>query len=371
MPSTKATTTVTRPASSPFIRFPVELVDIIFTLAAKASRHTCLDLCLVSSSARQIALPYLFRTIVVTDDHGPKFDKHLVDPEYKLIKTNISAPSLVQNFWMSLDGNAYPVWEVFQSCHNVIHMAVDISSFYRLVYSTSSVTITGEPRMVSGPALDHNRNLHLTLLEPSYFLDDAIELFHPDVSLRSPLYDRITHIRLETDADEGMLYQLGHFTRLSHLCISYNRSVHQIAQDLVDFLTRGSLQMLVVACVRKPRQREKLQDWVREKRQTEKKVFFVEIPAKDIRARWEEEMRGGETPSIWDRALNYTAQWEAKDMADKVRIIFDAMMVIMDLFYFCLFSLGITIDERPRCHAASVEPPCSLTVSSCHLRTTV
>ena len=49
------------------------------------------------------------------------------------------------------------------------------------------------------------------------------------------------------------------------------------------------------------------------KRQRDKRVFFVEIPAIDIQVEWEAEMMGGE--SIWDKALRYTTQWEASESA--------------------------------------------------------
>jgi hypothetical protein len=65
--------------------------------------------------------------------------------------------------------------------------------------------------------------------------------------------------------------------------------------------------MFVVAGVRKPLQHahwKRLEEWVREKRRVDKRVFFVEVPAMDIQAEWEEEIRGEE--SIWDRAFRYT-----------------------------------------------------------------
>ena len=48
--------------------------------------------------------------------------------------------------------------------------------------------------------------------------------------------------------------------------------------------------------------------------QEDKRVFFVEVPAMDIQAEWEREMRGGKT--IWERAIRYTTQWEARQRAE-------------------------------------------------------
>jgi hypothetical protein len=93
--------------------------------------------------------------------------------------------------------------------------------------------------------------------------------------------------------------------------------------------------MFVVAGVRKPLQlahRRRLEKWVLTKRRRDKRVFFVEVPAMDIQAEWEGEMRGGE--SIWDRAFRYTTQWEDRQVAEAalVRIITHD-----GYFYFYLF----------------------------------
>jgi len=320
MPPGRTITKVKRPVSSPFIRLPIELVNIIFALAAEASRHTCLDLCKVASWARQIALPHLFGTLVA-GDHGTKFQKYLANPPYIPFNTNITAASLVKNVWIPLEdrGTTDSVLDVFQNCHNITHMALTVHCFYKLVRSTTSEVLAPSHRKISGPCLNDNRSLHFTLLGTASFNWVLRELHHADVSLRSPLYDQITHVRVETIDGYKTRHKLYHFSRLSHLSVPYYNSAHHVAKQLDDFLKLRLLDMFVVAGVRKPLQQahwKRLQDWVRAKRKKEKRVFFVEIPAMDIQAEWEAEMRGGE--SIWDRALRYTSQWEAKEQAEEL-----------------------------------------------------
>ena len=273
-----------------FARLPVELVNIIFALAAQSSRHTCLDLCLVASWARQIALPHLFRTLVAKD-HGVRFQKYLADPPYVPVSTTINAASLVKNVWMPLEdnGTTNSVLDVFENCHNITHMALTIHCFYKLIRATSPVEMPRK-RVVSGPALDHSRDLHLTMLGTTSFNWAFREYWQPIISDRSPLYDRITHIRVETANSYQTRHKLHHFSRLSHLSVPYYNSMQHIAKQLDHFLQLRSLKMFVVAGVRKPLQLahwRRLEKWVLTKRRRDKRVFFVEVPAMDIQAEWE------------------------------------------------------------------------------------
>ena len=107
-----------------------------------------------------------------------------------------------------------------------------------------------------------------------------------------------------------------------------------------EFLKLRSLEMFVVAGVRKPLQHahwKRLEEWVREKRRVDKRVFFVEVPAMDIQAEWEEEMRGGE--SIWDRAFRYTTKWEARERAEAARVRIFAWIQSFNVCLFCQPSL--------------------------------
>jgi hypothetical protein len=303
-------------ASSWFARLPIELVNMIFAMAAQSSRHTCLDICLVASWARQIALPHLFRTLV-TKDRGVKFNKYLANLQYVPINTNINPPALVKNVWMPLQdqGATDSVIDVFENCHNIKHMALTIGCFFKLICATTSDYILGSVKKVTTrPARANDRDLHLTVLGANTFNWAFHGYWQADVSLRSPLFDRITHIRVETASGYQTRHKLYHFSRLSHLSVPYYNSIQHKAEELDEFLELRYLEMFVVAGVRRPLYQahwKRLEAWVWAKRQRDKRVFFVEIPAIDIEAEWEAEMMGGE--SIWDKALRYTTQWEARE----------------------------------------------------------
>ena len=216
-----------------FGRLPIELVHIIFTFEAQ-SRHTCLDLCLVASWARQIALPHLFRTLVAKD-HGANFRKYLADPPYVPFNTNINAVSLVENVWMPLEeyGTTNSVLDVFETGHNIAHMALTMHCFYKLIRAIYSSLLPLEhvKRRVSDPALDSHRDLHLTILGATSFNWAFREFWHSSASIMSPLFDRITYIRVETVNSYKIPRQkLPHFSRLSHLSVPYYNSLQHIAK---------------------------------------------------------------------------------------------------------------------------------------------
>ena len=324
---------------SGFARLPAELINIIFALAAESSRHTCLDLCLVASWARQIALPYLFRTLVAKD-HGAKFNKYLANPPYIPINTNINPASLVKHVWIPLEYDGTDsVLDVFKNCHNLVHIALTIHCFYNLIRATSPYLVADMTKTtISGPALDRDRDLHFTMLSAGSFNWTFPQYWQPGAVLRSPLYDQITHIRVET-LDSYYIspsHGMAHFSRLSHLSVPYYHSTQHVANQLDVFLELQSLEMFVVAGVRKPLQQahwKRLQEWVWAERRTDKRVFFLEVPAMDIQAEWEAEMRGGK--SLWDRAFRYTTEWEAREKAEAALVkIFNCPRIVTcaDLF---------------------------------------
>jgi hypothetical protein len=235
------------------------------------------------------------------------------------VNTRINAASLVKNMWMPLEDHAITdsVLDVFENCHNLTHMALSIHCFFILIRATTSLPLAPVEKTVSGPALDCDHDIHLTMLGTTSFRWVFREYWQPNISYRSPLYDRITHIRVETVSSYHTRYELPHFSRLSHLSVPYYSPIQHKAEQLDHFLQQRSLEMFVVAGVRKPFQAAhwtRLEKWVLAKRQEDKRVFFVEIPAMDIQAEWEREMRGGKT--IWERAIHYTTQWETRQRAE-------------------------------------------------------
>ena len=126
----------------------------------------------MASWARQIALPYLFRTLV-TKDHGVKFNKYLASPPYVPMNTNINPPALVKNVWMPLQdqGATDSVLDVFENCHNIRHMALTNVCFVKLICATtaSGYIFGSVKKVITRPALANDRDLHLTVLGANTF----------------------------------------------------------------------------------------------------------------------------------------------------------------------------------------------------------
>jgi hypothetical protein len=280
--------------------------------------------------------------------------------------TNINAVSLVENVWMPLEeyGTTNSVLDVFETCHNIAHMALTMHCFYKLIRAISSLlALEHVKRRLSDPVLDSHRDLHLTMLGATSFNWAFREFWHSSASIMSPLFDRITHIRVETVNSYKIpqRQKLPNFSRLSHLSVPYYNSMQHIAKHLDDFLKLRSLEMFVVAGVKKPLQQahwRRLEEWVRAKRQRDKRVFFVEIPAMDIQAEWEKEMRGGE--SIWDRASRYTTEWEARERTEAPFVRIFACIQPFTFAYSAGHYLGTTRGKWPRYDATAVPQKCIL-----------
>jgi len=295
---------------SPFTRIPPELVHRILNLAAAASRHSSLDICLVASWARRIALPHLFHTIVIKDkESNSQFNTFLLSPPHSPVDFTFPIAPFVTNIWMECIHDLDCIIPVNELCDNVTHLALYPLLFFWLLHITTPQSKEHTTEMkVSDHVFDRSHDLNLTLLAP---MDSRASLF-----AGSPLFHRITHICLATikayDTQQG--FEL--FSRLSHLSVPYRGVARHHPTALQGFLKLESLQMLVVAIIEEVVQEadlKELEKWVREVRKTDGRVYLVGRHTANIQAEWENEMRGEKC--IWERAIQYTATWEARAVA--------------------------------------------------------
>ena len=118
-------------------------------------------------------------------------------------------------------------------------------------------------------------------------------------------FRRVTHICLDIDA-YARPCNLERFSRLSHLAVPYVGDGDPYPTGgLQPFLKLQSLKMLVVVVIKADlvdAARENWENWAKEMRKMDSRVYFAEHDAKyTSRDEWEKEMRGG--MSIWDRAI--------------------------------------------------------------------
>jgi len=284
-------------AASPFARLPVELVGHILGFAAAASRHSSLDICLVTSWSRRIALPYLFHSVVIGNGESyTQFKKYLYPP------SDFHVAPFVHNLW--LEGTYHDsrcILPIYESCSNVAHLALTVDLFNWLLH----LTTPGMAEISDGVQCSPSHDLQVT------FLSSMLGVIGSGPSGdTSPIYKRVTHICLtNTSVVER---HIDSFIRLSHISMPCRGMSDRSRTYLQRFLGLKTLKMLVVVIlgdVVREKDRKELKGWVREVRQTDSRVFIIERHSLRIRDDWEKEMRGGE--SIWNRAIRYTTKLEA------------------------------------------------------------
>ncbi|KIM77997.1 hypothetical protein PILCRDRAFT_11653 [Piloderma croceum F 1598] len=298
-----------------FNHLPTELVYHVFHLASASSRTSCLAICLVASWARRIALPNLFHTVVIKDDTAySEFENYLSNPSYVLPNSSVIPTSLVNGVWME---GAEP-WQcnrmssVFEACENITHLALQKEFFYQLVRSSSPlVGLRHGEKRISPRALARNQDLHITVMDARSIDWVLTEHYQVEVGYRSPIFDKVTHLRLAVIDSYKMLIGLACFSRLSHISVPYYLDGFHKARHLQHILELKSLKMLVIAVatdIIREASWKRLEKWVRKTRETDGRVYLVKPSSVYIRDEWEAETRGGE--SIWDRAVRYTDEWD-------------------------------------------------------------
>ncbi|KIM72056.1 hypothetical protein PILCRDRAFT_16482 [Piloderma croceum F 1598] len=251
---------------SPFTRLPLELVYCVLGLAAAASRRSSLDICLVASWACHITLPHLFHAIVIKDKaSNSQLNKFLLHPPYSPYNSSLCVAPFITNVWMECIHDLDCIIRVYESCHNITHMALYPTLFFWLLHLTTPNSKEHTPEMkIPGHVFDRSHDIGLALLAP---MDSWASLF-----ARSPLFHRITHIRLATIKSYDTQQGLELFHRLSHLCVPYQGVARHQPITLRGFLKLESLQMLVIVIIKeKAREadREELEKWVKEVRKTD------------------------------------------------------------------------------------------------------
>jgi hypothetical protein len=267
-------------------------------------------------------VPHLFHTAVIKDDIAyAKFEKYIADSSYMLANFGFHPASVVNGVWMegAKPWHCHRIWTIFEACDDITHLALQMNFFFQLVRSSSPAVVlrAGEKR-ISRRALMRNQDLHITVLDAQSFNWALIEYDQVEVRHRSPIFDKVTHIRLPVIGSYKTqtslnCFSLNCFSRLSHISVPYYLDDYHKARHLEPFLKMKSLKMLVIAVTRDAIREatwKQLEKWVRKTRETDDRVYIVERHSVYFRDEWEEETRGGER--IWDRAVRYTNEWDRR-----------------------------------------------------------
>lgn len=298
--------------TSPFTRLPAELVHHIVNFAAAASRRTCVNLCLVSSWARDIAIPHLLHTVVITNHQSnTKLRKYLRDSPHKSPGPGFCTASCVRNLWMASVSDG--IISHFDACHNMENLALTDGVFLWLLHASSPTMLADRfNHSLSPRTLARDQELHLTLISAGTQWTHR-RYISDDVTKRSPLLSKVTRLRLAASAQPPTNSDVCHFTNLTHLAVPYISGWEGYSESLRGLLDLESLKMLVVDIPKGyPAERglKLLEDFVASTRKYDSRIYLVESPSRgfDILPQWEYDMRTGN--SIWDRAVHYTDAFE-------------------------------------------------------------
>ncbi|KIM77931.1 hypothetical protein PILCRDRAFT_824920 [Piloderma croceum F 1598] len=300
---------------SPFANLPPELVQHIFSLASAASRNSGLNICLVASWARHIALPHLLHTVVIKDHLANAQFRHNLQGQSPYDPSpGFLAPPLIYNVWMEAVSDR--IISLFNACDNIQHLALADEAFLWLIHASSPIATVGAfNSTISQSAVARPQDLHLTIISAGRRWTHP-EYMYGDVTMRSPLLSKITRIYL---ADMDVLptfSEIEIFTRLTHLAVPfYDWFDH--GKFLRTLLLVELLEMLVVVIITGDvvkDDRAQIESQVAEIRKTDGRIYLAESLYRGvgIQKQWEEEMRGGK--SIWDKAVRYTSEYEARKL---------------------------------------------------------
>ncbi|KAI0352998.1 hypothetical protein OH77DRAFT_651859 [Trametes cingulata] len=239
-----------------FPDLPPEIVIQIFEATACASHQGAHTISLLCSWARNIALPYLFETIVYRSK--PSFSVTLSSGDKRSHQSRPSGPlrwgHLVRNLWTESTGMSQPSGEeeVFRSCPNVQNIALMSSSLrtlLRAIQARSRTTVSQRDEL--GPTSEHaflHRLRSITLVTHTFRYD-----WHFLVGTRlqdgSQLLHNITHLRI-LDMKISAFCPHNLLPNLTHLALPYLDLGNNFEQDVLRLpagvLEHDTLRMIVL-----------------------------------------------------------------------------------------------------------------------------
>lgn len=291
--------TISTGKQSALVEFPPELVQEIFHYGAQISTTFCVTLCSVSKWTRTLALPHLYATVIVGGlRKSAKFVAALREPPSDLVLKLGSHPGLaVHNLLIEAVSNA--VVFIFRTCDNLTHIALHSDNLLWLFHSSSAQGTF----LISSDDIARKPDLDLTITTIAKGADWSGARFVNPNTPTSPLFSKITRIRLPVVDTYAGNVTISHFPRLTHLAIPFCFPTHDLSQ--LPVMEHPSLEVLVVVIVAdlvKDVDRLRLEDWIKEinRREQSLRVTLVESDSLRWKGGWENEVRGGK--SIWDAA---------------------------------------------------------------------
>lgn len=275
--------------------FPSELVHEILQYASCMSTHFCLTLCRVSAWTRHLALPHLYSTIVITDrTKCAKLCVALSEPCQSRDTAPLIPKTWVRNVWLNVDSAAADhILTIFKVSARIRHLALTGYHFSVLVRKR----FTDNPTNSFWRYINAKQDLHLTITAIyNNHWSLAKRVYIP--SLTTPLFTKITRLRLVSLQSYQGCLNIAHFTRLTHFAIPYRHADHaRELSDLDHIFALPSLEMFVIVLSRLEFSivctAPGVVNWVQEKRKTHSIVHLAttDYSSDDFRQEWEMEVK--------------------------------------------------------------------------------
>ena len=295
------------------IELPLELLEIIFHLAAAECRRFCYTLCSVSTWGRTIALRHLLVSLIIKGPESNFLAVQIVAGNILHQPSHLIPSDLIQTIWMPYIADSLVF--IFESCKNLKNLAIDWRSFDHLVEAACG----RHPwRVLSDAALWQEQNLSLlifTTTDISSARLSQVKMIESRFASnlgpsKFPIFSRITHLRLMPLIS---YYHQLHFpllTCLTHLALPYHDD--SISQGQCDWLLESptfKIKMLVIMIftdILSETQQAQAMSAIRKWRKMNNRLYGYSTTSLDTEKEWLERTKGGE--SIWEGAIRYTEQ---------------------------------------------------------------
>lgn len=294
------------------IELPLELLEIIFHLAAAECRRFCYTLWSVSTRGRTIALRHLLVSLMIKCPESNFRAVQIVAGNILHQPSHLTPSDLIQNIWMPHVADSLVF--LFDSCKNLKNLATDWRSFEHLIEAACG----SHPwRVLSDAALWQEQDLSLLIFTTTHIssarlsqikmLESRFNASNPDSS-KFPIFSRITHLRLTPLIAYYHQLHLPLLPCLTHLALPYHdNSIHHGHYLLESANSQIKMVVIVIFTdILSEAQQAQAKSGIKKWRKMNNRLYAYATTSLDTEKEWLEGTKGGE--SIWEGAVRYTEQ---------------------------------------------------------------
>ncbi|KAF8164746.1 hypothetical protein B0H34DRAFT_209582 [Crassisporium funariophilum] len=283
---------------------PPELIHHIFIYGSIISTSFCLTLCRLSAWTRKLALPYLYSTAVLrTFNSSHAFTSDIQNIPLLPPPQMFYPHCYVRSLWITAVSNR--VLDIFKLCDNLTNLALDVDNFLWLVHGSSKART--RLNVLPNSVIHRKGDIHLLIIAAKARDWHQAHYVPTDPALTSPIFKKISHLRIGTIGSYCTHLDLAHLTRLSHIAIPYHQPEEQDLSQLLRLFEIPSMCFIVVVPLTDLLSSTQFTDalnWVATTRVHNSKVYVLPSRQDVLQLEWEQEARYGQ--SIWDKAEIFT-----------------------------------------------------------------